>query len=122
MEAIALLVTAIVVPYVVQLIKQQAITGKAAYWLAVGVSIVAGICVGFVGGIPETIGDWVLSIVAAISGVQLAYVAYKSVGITSKALDALANITVPATKVDDPLYISKQQSIKDHAENTQDKE
>lgn len=95
MEAIALLVTAIVVPYVVQLIKQQAITGNAARWMAIGVSLIAGICAGFVGGVPETVAGWVTCIFAAIGGVQVAYAAYKSVGITSKALDALANISVP---------------------------
>lgn len=117
MEAIALVVSAIIVPYVVQLIKQQALTGNAARWVAIGVSIAAGICAGFVGGIPESIGSWVTCIFAAIGGVQVAYAAYKAVGITSKWLDALASITVPATKAEDPQFISTQQSMKDHAEN-----
>lgn len=94
MEAIALIVTALVVPYVVQLIKQQAITGNGARWLAIGVAILAGICAGFVGGVPETAAGWITCIFAAIGGVQVAYAAYKSVGITSKWLDALASISI----------------------------
>lgn len=43
MEAIALLVTALLVPYVVALIRNEAITGNRARWLAVGVSALAGV-------------------------------------------------------------------------------
>lgn len=95
MEAIALLTSALVVPYVVQLIKQQAITGNAARWVAIGVSLIAGICAGFVGGVPETATEWITCIFAAIGGVQVAYAAYKSVGITSRWLDALASLSLP---------------------------
>lgn len=95
LEAIALIVTALVVPYVVQLIKQQAITGNAARWVAIGVSLLAGICAGFVAGVPETVTGWVTCIIAAIGGVQVAYAAYKSVGITSRWLDALASLSFP---------------------------
>lgn len=123
MEAIALIITALVAPYVVQLIKQQAITGNAARWVAIGVSLLAGICAGFVGGVPETVAGWVTCIFAAVGGVQVAYAAYKSVGITSCWLDALANIAPPAaTKSEDPLFIAKQQSYKDHADNAADHE
>ena len=123
MEAIALIVTALVVPYVVQLIKQQALSGNAARWVAIGVSLLAGICAGFVAGVPETVAGWVTCIFAAIGGVQVAYAAYKSVGITSRWLDALANLTPPAaTQVEDPLYVAQQQSLKDQAEDAADHE
>lgn len=133
MEAIALIVTALVVPFVVQLIKQQAIVGNGARWIAIGVSVLAGICAGFVGGIPDNAGAWVTCILATVGGVQVAYAAFKAVGITSKWMDALANVStiaVPnvaatppsATKMDDPLYVGKQQSLKDHAEDAQTKE
>lgn len=91
-EAIALLVTALVVPYVVALIRNEAITGERARWLAVGVSVLAGIVAGLVGGIPTTIGAWVTCIFAAVGGVQVAYTAFRSIGITSRWLDALMEV------------------------------
>lgn len=91
-EAIALVVTALVVPYVVALIRNEAITSNRARWLAVGVSVLAGIVAGLVGGIPATPGDWVTCIFAAVGGVQVAYTAFKSVGVTSKWLTALMEV------------------------------
>lgn len=91
-ELIALLMTALIVPFFVQLIKVEAITGNAARWLAIAVSIVAGIAAALVSGIPETPDAWLVCILAAIGAVQIAYSAFKSVGITCKALDALAEI------------------------------
>lgn len=128
MEAIALIVTALVVPFVVQLIKQQAITGNGARWVAIGVSVLAGICAGFIGGIPDTSAAWVTCIFAAIGGVQVAYAAFRSVGIISKWLEALASVVKPtmadtvasppiATKTEDPLQIATQQSLHDHVED-----
>lgn len=94
-EAIALIVTALVVPYVVQLIKTEAMTGNAARWLAIGVSLLAGVVCAIVGGIPTTPLEWVTCIVTAIGAVQLAYAAFKMVGITSKWLDALQALKLP---------------------------
>ncbi len=51
-EAIALLVTALVVPYVVALIKNKTLTGNKARWIAIGVSVLAGVVTAFVSGIP----------------------------------------------------------------------
>lgn len=92
LEAIALLVTALVVPYVVALIRNEAITGSKARWLAVGVSVLAGIVTGFVGGIPTTIGAWVTCIFASVGAVQAAYTAFRSIGVTSKWLTALMEV------------------------------
>lgn len=92
MEAIALVVTALVVPYVVALVRNGAVTGSRARWLAIGVSVIAGIVAGFVGGIPETAGAWVTCIMAAIGGVQVAYTAFRSIGVTSKWLNALMEV------------------------------
>lgn len=94
MEMVALLITALVVPYVVQLIKTEALTGNAARWLAFGVSVVAGIVAALVGGIPDAPADLLACILAAIGAVQLAYAAFRSVGITSKWLDALSAVKV----------------------------
>lgn len=99
-EAIALLVTALVVPYVVALIRNEAITGNRARWLAVGVSALAGVVAGLVGGVPATPGDLVACVFAAVGGTQVAYTAFRSVGVTSKWLTALMEVgTKDGTKV-----------------------
>lgn len=94
LEAISLIVVSLIVPFGVQLIKHEAISGRKAQWIAIGISIVAGLVCGLVGGIPTTPAAWVTCIFAAIGGVQLAYAAYKSVGITSKWLDALSDVSI----------------------------
>ena len=76
MQAIAAIVLSFAVPFAVQLIKIEAMTGKAARILALGCSLLAGVVTGLVGG------------------VQAAYTLFKSVGITSKWLDALLGVTV----------------------------
>lgn len=92
MEAIALVVTALVVPYVVALIRNEAITGNRARWLAVGVSALAGVVAAFVGGIPTSPAEVVGCAFAAVGGTQFAYTAFRSVGVTSKWLTALMEV------------------------------
>ena len=77
MQAIAAIVLSSAVPFAVQLIKTEAMTGKA-----------------FVGGVPADPGAWVTCAFAVVGGVQAAYTLFKSVGITSKWLDALLGVTV----------------------------
>ena len=71
-EAIALLVTALVVPYVVALIKNKTLTGNKARWIAIGVSVLAGVVTAFVSGIPADPIAWITCIVAAIGAVRMA--------------------------------------------------
>lgn len=92
MEAIALVVTALVVPYVVALIRNEAITGSRARWLAIGVSVLAGIVAAFVGGVPTSPAEVIECVFAAVGGVQVTYTAFRSIGVTSKWLDALMEI------------------------------
>lgn len=92
MEAIALVVTALLVPYVVALIRNEAITGNRARWLAVGVSALAGVVAAFVGGIPTSPAEVVACVFAAVGGTQVAYTAFRSVGVTSKWLTALMEV------------------------------
>lgn len=92
MEAIALIVTALLVPYVVALIRNEAITGNRARWLAVGVSALAGVVAAFVGGIPTSPAEVVACVFAAVGGTQVAYTAFRSVGVTSKWLTALMEV------------------------------
>ena len=75
--------TVLVVPYIVQAIKTKAMTGNVA------ASAACGALTAMAGGIPADPSAWVTSIFAAIGGVQVAYAAFKSVGITDKWLDAL---------------------------------
>lgn len=99
-EAIALVVTGLVVPYVVALIRNEAITGNRARWLAVGVSALAGAVAAFVGGMPTSPAEVIACVFAAIGGTQVAYTAFRSVGVTSKWLEALMEVgTKGGTKV-----------------------
>lgn len=82
--------TVLVVPYIVQAIKTKAMTGNVARWTAIAVSAGCGALTAMSGGSPEpNPSQWVTSIFAAVGGVQVAYAAFKSVGITDKWLDAL---------------------------------
>lgn len=119
LEAIMLLLTALVVPYVVQLIKTDAISGNAARWLAIGISVIAGIVSGLVGGVPANLGEWVTCILAAVGGVQVFYSIFKAVGITNKWLDALGAI---GGTQNDLNVIKTQQSMADKAEERARKE
>ena len=94
MQALAAVVLSIAVPWAVQLIKTEAMTGKAARVLALACSLLAGIVTGFVGGVPADPGAWVTCAFAVVGGVQAAYTLFKSVGFTSKWLDALLGVTV----------------------------
>lgn len=115
-EAVALIVTALVVPYVVQLIKTEAITGNGARWLAIGVSLIAGGACAIVGGIPDTPLEWVTCIGTAIGAVQFAYAAFKSVGVTSKWLDALQALKLPKDS-DDPVAVANNIALEAKSEN-----
>lgn len=94
MQAGAAIVLSLVVPFAVQLIKTEAMTGKAARVLALACSLLAGIVTGLVGGVPADPGAWVTCAFAVVGGVQAAYTLFKSMGITSKWLDALLGVTV----------------------------
>ncbi|WP_294162225.1 hypothetical protein [uncultured Senegalimassilia sp.] len=89
MQAGAAIVLSLIVPFAVQLIKTEAMEGKAARILALACSLLAGIVTGLVGGTPSDPGAWVTCAFAVVGGVQAAYTLFKGVGITSKWLDAL---------------------------------
>ena len=88
-QAVSTVVLSLLVPFAVQLIKTEAMSGGAARALAIGCSIAAGVVTGAVGGIPADPSEWVACIFAVVGGVQTAYTLFKSAGITSKWLDAL---------------------------------
>lgn len=91
-QAISTIISVLLIPWVVQLIKTQAMTGNTARWVSLAISLAAGITTGFIGGIPATPGDWVTCILAVVGGIQIAYSAFKAVGITNSWLDALLNV------------------------------
>lgn len=98
MQAGLTVLTVLVVPYIVQAIKSKAMGGNTARWLAIAVSALCGALTAMAGGMPTDASAWVTSIFAAVGGVQVAYAAFKSVGITDKWLDAL--LALGEVKVD----------------------
>ena len=81
--------TVLAVPYIVQAIKSKAMTGNMARWIAIAVSALCGVLTAMAGGMPSEPAAWVTSIFACVGGVQVAYAAFKTVGVTDKWLDAL---------------------------------
>ena len=81
--------TVLVVPYIVQAIKSKAMSGNMARWIAIAVSALCGALTAMAGGMPTDPSAWVTSIFACVCGVQVAYAAFKTVGVTDKWLDAL---------------------------------
>lgn len=69
-----------------------------------------------VGGIPTTPIEWVTCIVTAIGAVQIAYAAFKSVGVTSKWLDSLQALKLPKD-ADDPAAAANNIALDAKAEN-----
>ena len=95
MQAIAAIVLSFAVPFAVQ----RAVGGLCfclglVLVLCCGAELLAGVVTGFVGGVPADPGAWVTCAFAVVGGVQAAYTLFKSVGITSKWLDALLGVTV----------------------------
>lgn len=91
-EAVAAIVAVVIIPFLVNAIKTNAMTGNVARWVAMIVSVIGGIIVGLIGGMPTTPEAWLTTVFAIVGGVQFAYSAFKSVGITNAWLEALLNV------------------------------
>ena len=91
-EAVAAIVAVVIIPFLVNAIKTNAMTGNVARWVAMIVSVIGGIIVGLLGGVPTTPEAWLTTVFAIVGGVQFAYSAFKSVGITNAWLEALLNV------------------------------
>lgn len=91
MVPIATLIVCVVLPYVVNICKKVEWSTSTKRWFAIGFSVLAGIATGVLTGVPtaETLVTWVL---AVIGGTQVAYSAFKSIGVTSTWLDALEGL------------------------------
>lgn len=88
---VATLIICVVLPYVVNLCKNTAWSKTAKRWIAIVVSVIVGVATGIISGIP-TPDMFVTWILAVIGGTQIAYAAFKSIGITSNWLDALDGV------------------------------
>jgi hypothetical protein len=86
--AIAGLVTAIILPFVVALLQQDRWTANTKRLIAIIITVLVGIATAIIAGIPtpETIVIYVLGIIGAMN---MAYALFKAIGITSSWLDAL---------------------------------
>lgn len=91
-EVVAAIVAVVVIPFLVNAIKTKAMTGNVARWVAMIVSVIGGIIVGLIGGMPTTPEAWLTTVFAIVGGVQFAYSAFKSVGITNAWLEALLSV------------------------------
>lgn len=89
--AIATIIICLVLPFVVNLCKNQEWSSNTKRWIAISFSAIAGVATGCISGIPtaETFVTWIM---AVVGGTQLAYSAFKSIGITSNWLDSLEGI------------------------------
>lgn len=88
---IATLIICVVLPYVVNLCKKAQWSKNVKSWFALGISLLVGVATGIISGVPTpaTFVTWVL---AVIGGVQVAYAAFKTIGVTSGWLEALEGI------------------------------
>lgn len=88
---IATLIICVVLPYVVNLCKKTQWSTNTKRWIAIVLCLIVGVATGIISGIPtpETLVTWVL---AVIGGTQVAYSAFKSIGVTSGWLDALEGV------------------------------
>lgn len=93
-QLICTVVLSLVLPFALQLVKTEAISSNASRWVALGVSVLAGLVTGLVAGIPQSAGEWATCVFAVVGGVQAAYTLFKQLGVTDKWLDALLGVGV----------------------------
>lgn len=96
-SGIATLIIVVLLPFFVNLCTTDAVSSNAKRWIVIIVSILVGLATGITVGLPtpETIVTWVL---AVIGGVQLAYSAFKAIGLTNGWLEALQGVGVDSNK------------------------
>lgn len=89
--AIAGLVSAFVLPFVIALIKRNQWSENVKRWIAVIVTVLVGIAAGVLFGVPtpETLAVFVAAVYGAMN---VAYALFKSIGITVNWLDALSDL------------------------------
>jgi hypothetical protein len=93
LPAIAAVITSLLIPFAVNLCTTANFGATTKRIVAIIFSILGGVAAAIGSGFPtpETLVVWCL---AVVGGVQVAYTAFKAVGVTNKWLDALVNIGV----------------------------
>lgn len=91
-QMVSAIVLSLVLPFALQLIKNRCVEGDTARWIALSVSLVAGVFTGLIGGIPAEPGEWLACIFAVVGGVQAAYTLFRQMGVTNKWLEALMGV------------------------------
>ena len=94
-QAALAVISSVVLPFIIQAIKSEAMGGNAARWLAIAVRAPNSADAAIANGIPTDPGAWATAIFACVGGVQVAYAAFKAVGVTDKWLDALLAMGTP---------------------------
>ena len=92
MQLVAAIVLSLVLPFALQLIKNRCVDGDGARWMALAVSLAAGVFTGLIGGIPSEPGEWLACIFSVVGGVQAAYTLFRQMGVTNKWLEALMGV------------------------------
>lgn len=93
---VATLIVVVVLPFFVNLCTTETISSNIKRWIVIVVSLLVGIATGVLSGFPtpETLVTWAL---ACIGGVQVAYSAFKAIGLTNTWLEALQGVGVDKT-------------------------
>lgn len=91
LPAIGAVITALIIPFVVNLCSTVSMSGTVKRVIAIVFSALGGISLAIATGAPtpETFVMWCM---AVLGGVQTAYTAFKAVGVTSGILDALMGV------------------------------
>lgn len=91
LPAIGAVITALIIPFAVNLCVTVSMSGTAKRVLAIVFSVLGGLAIALTTGTP-TPDNLVMWCLAVLGGVQAAYTAFKAVGVTSGMLDALLGI------------------------------
>lgn len=93
LQPIGALITSLIIPFAVNLCSTATCSGERKRVIAAAFSMLGGVAVALTTGAPEpeTLVMWAF---AVLGGVQAAYTAFKAVGVTDKALDALLSVGI----------------------------
>lgn len=116
-NAISMVVTIFVLPYVVALLQRESWSAKTKEAVADAIAIVAGVAYVFTSGIDLAPVNAVVVVGTFAVGTRAAYMLFKANGITSKPLDAFAAIELTFGKTK-----TAAQATEAPAEATQDAE
>lgn len=97
----AALVIAVVLPFVIALLQGETWSANVKNWIAIAICALTGAAYMVTSGIAITPENITAVVMVFVGGTQIAYRAFKGIGITSKFLDALTSVKVVIDKADD---------------------